>query len=365
MEACALRSIKGRRGVSRKSDLKAMFAGAAPEAKSAAAAPEAMVPSAPPTAVRPSSGAVKAMGLALGDLAQRAGEAETLRAEIEKLKAGAARPGQGGDAIVELDPAVIDPSPFADRLSAGSQHDASFAELVRSIGESGQQVPVLVRPHPAEEGRYQAAYGHRRIRAAKEAGKPVKAVIRPLDDAGLMLAQGKENAERRDLSFIEKALFAQTLADAGFVRAAIQTALAVHASELTRLLQVAQAVPAIIARAIGPAPKAGRPRWMALGAHLRSAEARGRAGDVIASERFLAADSDTRFAILFDRLSGRLPPMPKAARPVIAGDGSTLANFTGGVEPALRFQANQSAFAEWLADNLADLRKRYEAEGWG
>src|SRR5690606_4283612 len=136
---------------------------------------------------------------------------------------------------------------------------------------------------------------------ARELGLRLRAVVRDLDDAALALAQGKENAERRDLSFIERAFFARTLLDHGFDRATAMTALSVHKSEMSRLIQVADAIPGVIVRAIGPAPKAGRPRWVELG-ELLEKDAAGFAMDEISSDGFRAADSDTRFQRLFDRL---------------------------------------------------------------
>ena len=155
---------------------------------------------------------------------------------------------------------------------------------------------MLVRPHPEAPGRYQTAYGHRRIRAAARLGLPVRAIVRELTDGELVLAQGKENTERRDLSFIERALFAKALAERGFERAIVQDALSLHKSEVARLLQVAEAVPRHVAAAIGPAPKAGRPRWMALAELLKSDAGRCRAEDEIGTPRFLEADSDRRFS---------------------------------------------------------------------
>lgn len=352
--------------MSRKSELKALFAGGvAPSAEKTPETKSAVPAASPP---RAASGAVKAMGLALGDMAEKAGEAERLKAEVAALR-------EGGTQLVDLDPRLIDPSPFADRLSSGPEHDPSFDALVASIRDSGQQVPVLVRPAPAgqngEQGggqgtqRYQAAYGHRRIRAARALGIAVKAVIRPLDDAALMLAQGKENAERRDLSFIERALFAQTLAQAGFERMQMQAALGIHASELTRLLQVAQAVPERIVRAIGPAPKAGRPRWMALGGFLAREANQVKAEAEIAAQRFREADSDARFKLLFDRLSPRsAPSLPAAARPLFGGDGRALGIYRGGAEPAITFAPAEAGFAEWLAENLGEIRKQFIKDGW-
>jgi ParB family chromosome partitioning protein len=195
------------------------------------------------------------MGLEVGRLAEEAREATVLRQQLES-----------GSAVVELAPDLLDPSFISDRLSRTA--DGDYRRLVESIRDSGQQVPILVRPHPSQAGRYQIAYGHRRREAALELGVPVKAVVRDLSDPELVVAQGKENAERRNLSFIERALFAAHLERQGFDRPTLNAALGVHTAEMTRFLAVAAAIPANIVHAIGPAPKAGRPRWMELAAHL-------------------------------------------------------------------------------------------------
>ena len=95
---------------------------------------------------------------------------------------------------------------------------ADASDFIDAIRITGQQVPILVRPHPEIEGRYQIAYGHRRARAARELGRPVRAVVRQMSDAELVVAQGQENSARRDLSFIERALYAAKLERAGFDR---------------------------------------------------------------------------------------------------------------------------------------------------
>ncbi|WP_312416796.1 ParB/RepB/Spo0J family partition protein, partial [Shinella sp.] len=107
--------------------------------------------------------------------------------------------------LTEIDPDLIDAPSVTDRLDEdGSQFD----EFARNIRENGQQVPILVRPHPTTEGRYQIAYGRRRLRAVKAAGLKIKAAVRNLTDDELVLAQGQENSARQDLSFIERALYA-------------------------------------------------------------------------------------------------------------------------------------------------------------
>ena len=92
----------------------------------------------------------------------------------------------------------------------------------------------------------------------------VKAIIRDLSDEDLVIAQGLENAPREDLSFIERAIFAMHIEDAGHSRSVIQDALSVDRAEASKLLAVARAIPSEIAQAIGKAPKVGRGRWQAL-----------------------------------------------------------------------------------------------------
>jgi ParB family chromosome partitioning protein len=312
-------------GRDRKNSIKALFGGdilpageAAPETK---AAPTAIEPAAAP--VRTSSGAVKAMGLSLTSITREAEEARALRQALKD-----------GERIVSLDTDKIDVSFVNDRLSDEERDDPDFLALVDSIRESGQQVPILVRPSPAgnadtgEGDRYQVAYGHRRLRAARRLGQPVKAIVKTLSDDELVLAQGKENAERRNLSFIERALFANTLVRRGFERKLVCDALAVQKSELSRLLQVADAVPFRFVREIGPAPKAGRERWMALGALFENGNGAEieKSEDEVHSERFRSATSDERFQMLFDRLMRRAPKAAPATEAIIRSDGGVLAH---------------------------------------
>ncbi|WP_346891150.1 plasmid partitioning protein RepB [uncultured Roseibium sp.] len=339
----------------RKDRLKALFAGDPAEApvkpqSVARSAPEEGQATPEPTTgqsprPRAASGAVKAMGLSLGQMA-------------DELKKGS------GERIAKLDPAKIESSMIADRLTTEALLDEGFEALKESLKTHGQQVPVLVRPHPDEtkraDGWYQAAYGHRRIRAARELGLEVAAQIKDLSDEALVLAQGKENSERRDLSFIERAFFARGLIDAGFERATVQDALAVHKTEMTRLLQVAERVPFYIAKAIGPAPKAGRPRWLELGTMLEADAAKEIAGEELHSEAFLTSDSDQRFQRLFSLLARRkvkASQKPKT-RQVKSRQGAIIAELKG---PALTLGKKvPEPFAAYLADRLPEIWDEYE-----
>jgi ParB family chromosome partitioning protein len=242
-----------------------------------------------PLADRVSSGAVRAMGLSLGRIGEYAAKAEALEQQIAR-----------GEVIQDLDPNLIEPSFVEDRLARTA--DAEFRRLVDSIGTAGQQAPILVRPHPGLAGHYQVAYGHRRLSACVELSQKVKAIVRPLTDTQLVVAQGKENAERRNLSFIERAQFAAHLEQKGFERPVIQAALAVHPAELTRLLSVARSIPAYVVAAIGPSPRAGRPRWMEFATLLGAPGGNEILTTIVNQPSFQRLNTDARFDLAIEKL---------------------------------------------------------------
>jgi ParB family chromosome partitioning protein len=199
-----------------------------------------------------------------------------------------------GEKVVELDPASIDASFIADRLT---HDDEAFRLLVEAMQSRGQDSPILVRPHPSAQGRYQVAFGHRRLRAASTLGRQVRAVVKNLTDRDLVLAQGQENSARADLSFIERALFAHRLEEAGHDRETIMASLSVDKTVVSRMIFVASRIPQAVIEAIGPASSTGRDRWVEL---AQAFEGLGQAqvDEVIVSPVFADASSDERFNLL-------------------------------------------------------------------
>lgn len=301
------------------------------------------------------SGAVKAMGLSLADMSR---ELETAKQLSESLARG--------DQVVELDASLIDGSFIEDRLTRQETDDPDFLTLIQSLHQHGQQVPILVRPHPETAGRFQAAYGHRRMRAAARLGRPVKALIKRLTDAELIIAQGKENSERRDLSFIERALFAQALIERGFDRMTVQDALSLHKAEMTRFIQVASAVPELIIRAIGPAPKVGRPRWMQLAEILKDKAALKQAERFIDDNDFRNAETDMRFQLMLQKLTrvNKSEPVKTSEYRLLTRNGESLGQYRLQQGKAqFDFQHNDAEkFAEFLAEQMAELYENYRIQ---
>ena len=110
----------------------------------------------------------------------------------------------------DLAPESIDPNPFQARKYFDED---ALRELADSIAESGMLVPIRVRPHPREEGRYQLLYGERRVRAARLARlASIPAEIGEYTDEELLEIGLVENVQRKDLSPLEEAhMFAQVL----------------------------------------------------------------------------------------------------------------------------------------------------------
>lgn len=83
-----------------------------------------------------------------------------------------------------------------------------------------------------------------------------------------MLAQGQENNLRKDPSFIQKAIFAGDLEEAGYEARIIQDALNVNRSHTSHMRKVREASPREVIERIGAAPSIGWKRWYELASRL-------------------------------------------------------------------------------------------------
>jgi ParB family chromosome partitioning protein len=287
-------------------------------------------------------GASRSMINSLSELAEKA-------ALVDQLQ---------GEAIVDLDPELVDSSFVSDRMEVDDQ---AFEELLSAIRERGQDTPVLVRPHPDIEGRYQLVFGHRRVKAAKLLGRPIRAIIKTIDDVGHVIAQGQENSARENLSFIERAAFADRLSGLGYERPVIQTALAVDAPMLTRMLSVTSRIPVDVIAAIGPAKSVGRDRWIDLAQLIEKPSNTARALALINDTSFGEAASDLRF----DALVKTLKALPKRAKAAPASweaaDKALAAEFkpSGKTFTVALKAKNAGRFGRYLSDNIERLYEEF------
>ncbi|MGR9202199.1 plasmid partitioning protein RepB [Rhizobium leguminosarum] len=261
-----------------------------------------------------------------------------------------------GQTIVELDPDAIDPSFVQDRMPGGIEG------LVEAIREQGQQIPILVRPHPDAPGRYQVAFGHRRLRAVSELKRPVKAIVRELTDEQLVIAQGQENNERQDLTFIEKARFASRLNEQ-FPRDVIMAALSVYKSDLSNMLSVVTRVPTEIVDAIGSAPGIGLKSWVGLADILTSDRDHDRALSFLRSADARALPSPDRFKALLASLK---PAATKRGLPdlLTTPNGMRLAQVTKSktkVDVSID-RREMPEFAEFVLEQLPALFEEHRSK---
>ncbi|MFC2970520.1 plasmid partitioning protein RepB [Acidimangrovimonas pyrenivorans] len=259
--------------------------------------------------------------------------------------------------VAEIEPDLIETAGVRDRLE---DHPDEIEALTESIREYGQQVPVLVRPHPDNPERYQIVYGRRRLAALRRLGQPVKAMVRSLDDRELVIAQGQENAARKDLSFVEKAIFAGQMRDAGYERKIICDALHVDKTLISRMLSVADRVPLTLIEAIGAAPGIGRERWLALADLME----RGAELDKAVALARIDAPSDKRFEAVMKglMLAPKAAPSPAPLQAVTDGDGNEIARVSrknGSVTLILR-EAKAQGFERWLVEHLEEIHRDWK-----
>ncbi|MQT15018.1 plasmid partitioning protein RepB [Segnochrobactrum spirostomi] len=263
-----------------------------------------------------------------------------------------------GASVVEIDPDLIDPAPIADRFADDSEE--SFSALKTSIANHGQEVPILVREHPDRRGRFQVAYGHRRLRAVKELGRKVRAVVRALTESELAIAQGLENSARQDLTFIERAVFARKLEEAGHNRATVQEALSIDRAEASKLISVARSIPTELVVSIGRAPKAGRGRWLALADALSDDAAWARVQVAMKARDYAALASDQRFTRVLSAAtrSERAAPAEKEKTTLLtnAKGDAVVTLMRAGREVRISIDAAVSAgFENFLVEKLPAL----------
>lgn len=311
--------------------------------------------------LRPTTKGIGALGAVTRSIDELAARADAARVIEEKLAAG--------QMVIELDTDLIDSSFVTDRVS---MDEVEFRELVEGIRVRGQDTPILVRPHPNKAGHYQTVFGHRRVRAARELGIAVRAIVKKLEDRDHVIAQGQENSQRSDLSFIERAMFAHKLETSGFDRETIMSALGADKTTISKMLSAIDRFPTDILEEVNAARGPGRDRWYALGAALSDKNLIDKARNVLRQSEFKTAAAEARFEML-----ERLVPKEKAAAGAPTKDsGKTWVSAGSTVRAsikedgkrvtiALKAPKNPSkaaAFGAYLTDNLDRLYAAFEQD---
>ena len=155
---------------------------------------------------KPTKGLGRGLSSLLGDAAPAL--APETAAGAKPIAAGGPRPTEVRLVPVEW----INPGPWQPRRIFDK---SALEELAQSMAENGIVQPILVRPNPAKEGRFELIAGERRWRAAQIARlHDIPTIIRELSDKQASEFSLIENIQRQDLSAIEEARGYRSLIEA-------------------------------------------------------------------------------------------------------------------------------------------------------
>lgn len=146
--------------------------------------------------------------------------------------------------IRHLPRASIRPNPFQPRRDFDPEE---LADLRASIQANGLLQPLVVRPDPTKEGRYQLVAGERRFRALTELNwAEAPAVVREVDDRTLLVLALVENIQRSELGPLEEAEGYQSLVEEfGLTQAEVAEAVGKSRSAVANMLRLLRLPPSV------------------------------------------------------------------------------------------------------------------------
>lgn len=287
-----------------------------------------------------------------------------------------ARDAVDGHHVWELDPTNIVDDRMEDRLDP-----ADVRDLRDAIEANGQTVPILVRRVPDDPDRYLLVYGRRRLEAIRQSDKvtKIRALVANLDDDSALRAQISENMARRDLSYIEKALFAKDLVASSFgTQSQVAEVLTVTKSAVSMAIAIVDIVGSDLVRAIGPAHGIGRPRWDALGRAIDengldrerltqiAEEARGKGvGSTVVDDSVSTDDSSVQaFEAVAKAVAKALKPAKAPSSSVPLKIGGKRGGSVKRTAKGLSIELASGDFADWVEsevhDVIEDLHERWQ-----
>ena len=146
------------------------------------------------------------------------------------------------DRVIPIE--MIAPNPDQPRRSFDPE---ALEDLAASIREKGIIQPLIVRPSPRSEGKFEIVAGERRWRAAQMAKlHAVPALVREFDDTEVLEVAIIENVQRADLNPVEEAAgYNQLMEKFGHTQERLATALGKsrsHIANSVRLLTLPEEV---------------------------------------------------------------------------------------------------------------------------
>ena len=296
-----------------------------------------------PPAGKPSRTAPGVLMAAMGVMGDRDKEANELKKQLAQW--------EGAFPARRIDTQLVDESRFANRDEGGYAGPAWEAFKNELIESQGNVQPVVLRPSPDHDGRFEVVFGHRRTRACRECGLPVLAVVMPMKDAELFLMMERENRSREDLSPWEQGESYRRALQSGLYRSLRQLAHAVGRDPgiVSRYVAIAE-LPAPVLKAFR-SPVVIQKRW---GEKLAEAVQRDPDG-VVARARVVAESPDELVpAAVFEQLLGtqRTATAPLDVR---GDDGTVLATLRRKGAKGFEVQLHAGKLTDGLLDKVATL----------
>jgi len=150
---------------------------------------------------------------------------------------------------LEIPVEYLEPNPFQPRRTFTED---DLKDLTASVKERGIIQPIIVRPKPGAEGRFQIIAGERRWRAAQRAQlHEVPVRIKDFDDAQALEIAIVENVQRADLNPVEEARgYRQLMDDFNYTQDALGKFIGKsrsHIANTLRLLTLPEGVQVMLA----------------------------------------------------------------------------------------------------------------------
>lgn len=136
-----------------------------------------------------------------------------------------------------------------DRLESEVTEESCKAEI-ESFTRHGQLIPVLGRPlHGDPRHEVELIYGARRLFVARHINVPLLVELREMSDRDAIVAMDIENRQRTDISAYERGQSYARWLRAGHFQSQddVARALRISASQVSRLLKLAQLPPVVVA----------------------------------------------------------------------------------------------------------------------
>lgn len=149
--------------------------------------------------------------------------------------------------VVELDPDLIDDSPFQGEAEEGQRYDpAGISELAQTIASEGQLSPIKVRRIGK---RFELIAGHRRLRAVRMIKRKILAIIYTLDDKSAERAVMVDNEGRQEKTDYQRAKLYRRALDQAYAKTQNDVAamFATKAALVSRRLKMLTLPPQILA----------------------------------------------------------------------------------------------------------------------